>query len=127
MSWFRRTLMKWWIITIAALALVGGALLLAPTSKQLVSLKPELPIDIEFGKSAVGTSIVATFHNKSEKTFALRARYENKTLGKTKDDALRIGPYESTKRGWLEDCEFFSGDTITLSHEDYREKVQKVP
>lgn len=89
--------------------------------------RPAIPVTITVRESAVGAGLVAVFRNDSDRYLQVRVTFEDRTLGRTRTEAVAISPYDNAKFGWLEGWTFASGLTMLLEHADYRTLRYEVP
>ena len=89
--------------------------------------KPEVPVTVTFRTSPFSNGLVAQFHNNSNRHLAVVLDFQNKTLHQEKNGYIEIEPSATKEIGWLEGWKFMSGETITISHEDYSTVTLRVP
>lgn len=87
-----------------------------------------VPIKVTFYDDKSGHGLTATFHNVSDKHIAVRVAFENNTLNQGRYGYMEFSPDQTIDIGWRNtDWKFMSGETVTISHEDYKTVVIKVP
>lgn len=89
--------------------------------------KPKMPVTVTYRESVVGEGYVVRFQNQTAKYLQVRVRFKNRTLNQEKDGYIDLSPNGSTEIGWMEGWKFVSGETITLSHEDYASASYRIP
>lgn len=89
--------------------------------------KPEMPVVVTYRKAMLDNSLVAQFHNNSERYLTVVVKFENRTLNQQKSGYIKIGPRENVEIGWTDGWKFMSGEYITLTHEDYNTQVVRIP
>jgi hypothetical protein len=89
--------------------------------------QPALPIAVTYRPAIDGNSLVAQFHNTSERYLVVQAVFENGGLHQKRTALLNIGPYNTVEFGWMHGWSFMSGETIALVHESYRPVLLRVP
>jgi hypothetical protein len=93
----------------------------------LISCNPEMPISVTYREALFDKSLVAQFHNNSDRYLIVLVKLENKTLSETKNGKLELAPRETKEIGWAEGWKFVSGEYITITHEDYSVKTVRAP
>ena len=99
---------------LVALALVGCS-------------KPEMPVSVSYRTALLDSSLVAQFHNNSDRHLTVVVKFENRTLNQQKDGYIGLAPRETKEIGWVEGWKFMSGEYITMSHEDYATRTVRMP
>lgn len=105
------------VVAIAALLVVGGC----------VEPKPDLPVTVTYRESMVGQGYVAQFRNQSDRYLTVVVEFENKTLNDRKRGYIELAAGGTQEIGWMEGWKFTSGETIELSHDDYRPRSYRIP
>jgi len=86
-----------------------------------------VPIEVSFYDPKNDKGLVARFHNTSNKYLAVNVVLNNNTLKQKRSGYLEFSPDQAVELGWWMGWKFMSGETITISHEDYNTVVIKVP
>lgn len=87
-----------------------------------------VPVEVSFYDDKSGHGLTARFYNSSDKHIAVRVAFENKTLNQGIYGYLEFSPGQTIDVGWRNsDWKFMSGETVTISHEDYNMSEIKVP
>lgn len=81
--------------------------------------KPAMPIEVKYRKALLADGLVGIFKNTSNRQLAVVATFTNPTLKITKSFRLDLSPGGTKEIGHMEGWNFESGDTITLTHNDY--------
>ena len=113
---------SFWIVR-----LVTVVVLLSAAGCSGTASKPKMPVQITFRQAALGQGYVLQLKNESTRHLAVAVVLENKTLNERQEGYLEIAPAGQTEHGWLQGWKFVSGETITLSHEDYQDLQARVP
>jgi hypothetical protein len=82
--------------------------------------KPSLPVAISWRKALIGPGLVLHVHNKSDRQLSLLGVFENATLHNKRAFRIDVPAGGDTELGHLEGWVFSSGDSLQLSHADYR-------
>jgi hypothetical protein len=95
-------------------------------------LKPDLPVAVTFRRASVSNKgYVAQFSNGSGRYLAVRAQFENTTMKQKVERGIELPPERNARWpvevGWQEGWKFVSGETIHITHEDYRSLTVIVP
>lgn len=88
--------------------------------------KPELPVKVIIRESLAGEGMVAQFHSEFPQKIVVYVVLESKEYGAKRESNLALDPNGMTEIGWLQDWKFLPGDTITISHSDYKTSRYKV-
>jgi len=89
--------------------------------------KPAVPVVVTYRESLVGNGKVAIFSNQTSNRLTITVTYRNKQLNQTKTEALDLDPNGKMEIGWLEGWRFLPGETITVSHPNYRSNTVTIP
>lgn len=98
-----------------------------PACAQLKPQKPPLPVSVTHRESMVGEGYVAQFENQSDKFLTIAVELRNETIGKKRSGHLELRGNHTTEIGWLQGWKFASGDTIAVSHADYKGATYRIP
>lgn len=90
-------------------------------------LKPALPVVVSYRPSLVGQGLVAIFSNQSGNRLTLTVTFEDRTGQQRKTGTIDLDPNGRTEIGWLEGWRFEPGETIKISHPNYRPMNLRVP
>ncbi len=122
------------LAVVGALALAGAA----GFGVYRAFAKPAMPVTVTFergfavqGKNLVDAAFVAKLANTSGRYLAVRAVAENKTLQESTTRTIELPPESNATSpvefGWQQGWKFASGETLTLTHEDYQALTVTVP
>jgi hypothetical protein len=89
--------------------------------------KPNMPLVVTFRESLVGHGIVAQFYNQTNHQLTVYLVLENKEKNHRKKMSVNIPADDMVEIGWLEGWMFESGETITISHPNYKTSTWRVP
>lgn len=89
--------------------------------------RPEMPIEISYRSAILGPGIVAIFKNVSGRHLAVVATFSNPTLKKTQSYRLDLSPNNILEFGHSEGWVFASGDTVGITHNDYKNLNVVIP
>ena len=89
--------------------------------------KPSMPVSISFRPAKLDSSLVGQFKNNSNRYLTIVLTFENKTLNQRKKGYIELPPMSTKEIGWQEGWSFMSGEYVTISHEDYSTKKERVP
>jgi hypothetical protein len=89
--------------------------------------KSKVPVVVSYRDSLLSDGLVAIFINQTSNRLTISYKFENKALGEVKEGAIDIKPNAKVEIGWLEGWNFVSGDTITVSHHNYRSFTTRIP
>jgi hypothetical protein len=93
----------------------------------LMSCKPAMPITVSFRTALLNNSLVAQFHNNSNRYLTLVVVLENKTLNQREERQIDLGPLETKEIGWAEGWKVMSGEYITVLQDDYSSLKVRAP
>ena len=88
---------------------------------------PDMPVLVHYRQALMGAGLVASFRNTSARDLAVLATFTNPTLNQSKTFRLDLAPGQTREIGHLEGWTFASGDTIKLTHNDYKALTVKLP
>lgn len=88
---------------------------------------PEMPVLVQYRQALLGSGLVASFRNTSARDLAILATFTNPTLNQSKTFRLDLAPGQTKEVGHLEGWNFASGDTIKLTHNDYKALTVTLP
>ncbi len=138
----RRSISPLTVIALVLLAVVLAAVGLvnyqnysaqkAELEKQQAALEayqrlPDMPVLVQYRQALMGSGLVASFRNTSPRDLAILATFTNPTLHQSKTFRLDLAPGQTKEVGHLEGWTFSSGDTIKLTHNDYKALEVKLP
>lgn len=86
-----------------------------------------MPVAVTLRDSLVGEGRVAVFSNQTPHRLTVRVVLENAALKDRREGNLDLDPNGTAEIGWLEGWKFVSGETITISHPQYRTPTVRVP
>ena len=91
-------------------------------------LKPPVPVVVSIRDSAwgAGKGKVAIFSNQTPNRLTISARFENKTSGQQRSWNIDLEPNGKAEFGWREGWKFEAGETIEMSHPDFRSVILTV-
>ena len=89
--------------------------------------KPNMPVKVIVRESIVGEGLVAQFHNETPHRLVVDVILQDKNDGNKKSGALVLQANAVTEIGWMEGWKFMSGDTIKISHDDYKTVTYRIP
>jgi len=125
---------------IGFLAAVGAATILGGVALGVYRAvaKPAMPVTVTFeraiavqGRSVLDGALAAKIANTSGRYLALRVVAENKTLQQATTQTIELPPERNATNpvefGWQQGWRFASGETLTLTHEDYQSLRVTVP
>ena len=90
-------------------------------------ISPPVPVVISLRDSVVGEGKVAIFSNQSANRLTIEVLLENKRKNERLQGSLDLDPNGTAEIGWMEGWKFESGETITVSHPNYRSKTTRIP
>lgn len=85
--------------------------------------KPALPVVVGVRESLVGVGLVAQFYNQTNTQLTVNVVFENKKKNQRKEGIINIPANSMVEIGWLEGWYFEPGETITISHPNYKTKT----
>ena len=86
-----------------------------------------MPISVSYRAAQFDNSLVARFHNNSDRHLSIVMKFENRTLNQQKSGYIDIAPQQTIEIGWAEGWKFMSSEYITMTHEDYSTKTLRIP
>jgi len=89
--------------------------------------KPNMPVRVIVRESIVGEGLVAQFHNETSHRLVVDVILEDKNQNNKRSGALALEPNAVTEIGWIEGWKFTSGDTIKISHSNYKTIKYQIP
>ena len=92
-----------------------------------VSVKPPLPVVLEFRSSILGRGMVAVIENTSDRYLTVVLAVRNPTLATAKRFTLQLDPRSGRDFGHLEGWQFSSGDEIGLFNDEFAALKLTVP
>jgi hypothetical protein len=90
-------------------------------------IKPDLPVVVTQRPSLAGQGLVAQFNNQTNSQLTVSLVFENKRSNQRKEGSINIPPNGTVEIGWLEGWMFEPGETVTLSHPNYKTKKWSIP
>ena len=115
-----------WAWVILAILILGGAYaLMSPDVRN--ANKPDMPVEVKYRRAITGPGLVLDVRNKSDRQLTLLATFKNPTLHTEKTFQLTAPPHGDSEVGHLEGWSFASGDTISISHNDYKSWTGNIP
>ena len=84
-----------------------------------VDEKPLLPVTISFRKAMIGPGKVAVFNTTIKTPVPVLVQLQSAALGTTKQFELHLASTHTTELGYLEGAVIESGDTITVTNQNY--------
>ena len=125
-----------WVVgilaAVGAVTIVGGAALLLHRALS----KPVMPLAVTFERAPLSElfpdqGYIAKLANTSGRYLAVKATMENKTLQQTMTNVVELPPEKNATNpvafGPAEGWKFVSGETLTLTHEEYQPLSVTVP
>ena len=88
---------------------------------------PPIPIEVSYREALLGPGLVCIVENTSDRHLSVLATFMNPSLNQEKNFRLDVPPKGVTEVGHLEGWILASGDTIVLSHNDYKSWNGKIP
>lgn len=88
---------------------------------------PEMPLEVKYREALLGSGLVASFKNTANRFLAVGVSLNNPSMHQQKSFRVDLAPGEVKEIGHMEGWAFSSGDTIAISHEEYRELEVKIP
>jgi len=115
-----------WAWAIFVILIVGGAYLFMSPAVQNAN-KPDMPVDVKYRSAITGPGLVLAVTNNSDRQLTLLATFDNPTLHQKKTFQVNVAPHRTSEVGHLEGWSFASGDTISISHNDYKSWNGSIP
>lgn len=88
---------------------------------------PDLPITATYRRAMMGPGLVIAFSNSSNRALAVGAQFKNPTLNLERSFRVDVPPRGVKEVGHLEGWTFASGDTITITHAEYKPVIITIP
>lgn len=88
---------------------------------------PEMPIQLSYRRAITGPGLVVSFRNTSNRALAVAVTLRNPSLNQQKIIRIDVSPSQAREVGYLEGWAFASGDTIRITHNDYKQSEVRVP
>lgn len=88
---------------------------------------PAMPIEVTYRKALLGSGLVASLKNTSNRFLSVRAALTNPSLHQSMSYRVDLSPGKVKEIGHMEGWAFSSGDTIFVSHDEYRELKVSIP
>ena len=88
--------------------------------------KPDMPVKVITRESLAGEGLVAQFHNELPNRIVVYVVLENTEVGDKREGNLSLEPNGMTEIGWLEGWKFLPGETITISHDNYKTRRYRI-
>lgn len=89
--------------------------------------KPNMPVKVVSRDSLMGESLVAQFHNESPNKIVIHIVLEDKNKANKHSGQLVLEGNSMKEIGWVEGWKFESGDTIKITHSDYKPIKYYIP
>ena len=89
--------------------------------------KPDMPVVVTKRESFLGQGLVAQFNNQTSSQLTVNLVFENKKRNQRKEGSINIPANEMVEIGWLEGWTFEPGETVTISHPNYKTKTWFIP
>lgn len=88
---------------------------------------PPMPIEIKYRSALLGSGLVVAVNNTSDRHLSILATFKNPSLNQEKSFRIDVPPHEKTEVGHREGWAFTSGDSIMLTHNDYKSWKGSIP
>jgi hypothetical protein len=85
----------------------------------VTTVKPALPVVVEFRSSLLGKGMVAVIENNSDRYLTVMLAVRNPTLSTVKRFTLQLAPRSRSDFGHLEGWQFSSGDEVGLYNDEF--------
>lgn len=105
----------------------ANATIEAAKSRLADESRPDLPVAVTFRKALLGSGLVATFRNTSQRVVEVRASFESPSTGASKSAAFAIDPGIGVQVGYAQGWTFAPGQKVELSNPAFRPVVLTVP
>ena len=123
-----------WIIGVVLVAIAGSLYFKARQAEnevreqeQRLQRLPDMPIQMSYGSTPTGTGMSVSFKNTSHRLLAVAVTIRNPSLNVQESFGFDLPPGETREIGPLEGWTFASGDTVRITHNDYKPLNGKVP
>ena len=129
-----------WVVLVIGVILVGVAALNYPKYRALSEMReriaaenarvlslPAMPIEVTYRKALLGDGLVTSFKNTSNRFLAVSAALSNPSLHQNKNFRIDLAPGQTREIGHMEGWAFSAGDTIFITHNEYRGIEVKIP
>lgn len=107
-----------------AVVLSSGLLVLVAGCGDIT--KPDMPLVVTKRQSLVGRGLVVQFNNQTNRRLTVTVVFENKEKNQRWDGAINIPPNGQVEVGWLEGWMFEPGETVTVSHPNYKSMTVQI-
>ena len=108
-----------------AVVLVSVVLLLADGCGDVS--KPEVPVIVTYRESLLGQGLVLQLNNQTNTQLTVTLVVNNEEKNYRKEGAINIPPNGQVEIGWLEGWRFESGETVTISHPNFKSRTWRIP
>ncbi|MGH8770148.1 MAG: hypothetical protein ACREV2_03065 [Burkholderiales bacterium] len=88
---------------------------------------PEIPIEVTYRQALLGPGLVVSFKNFSSRNLSVIATLTNPSLNQRASYRVDVSPNGDKELGHLEGWTFASGDTVHLTHHDYKPSETQLP
>ena len=88
---------------------------------------PEMPIQVTYREALMGSGLVSSFKNTSNRHLSVLVALENPSMNQSKSIRLDLAPGQVTEIGHMEGWAFSSGDKISVTHNEYRPENVSIP
>jgi len=88
---------------------------------------PPMPVEVGYRKALMGPGLVLAVKNNSDRHLSIRATLKNPSVNEERTYRLDVPPRGTTEVGHREGWILASGDSISLSHNDYKSWDGRIP
>lgn len=91
------------------------------------SIKPSLPVAVNFRSSILGKGLVAVIENHSDRYLTVVLSVRNPTLSVSRRFKLDLDPHSKADFGHMEGWQFVSGDELAVFNDEFKPLRLSVP
>jgi len=88
---------------------------------------PPMPVEVAYRQSLVGRGRVFVLKNTSDRQLSVIATLKNPTMNQERTVRVDLSPRGIREIGWGEGWVASSGDTVMLSHNEYKSYSARIP
>src|SRR5205807_1558785 len=88
---------------------------------------PPMPVEVAYRESLLGRGRVFVIKSTSDRQLSVIATLTNPTTKQERRYRVDLSPRGTREIGWGEGWVASSGDTVTLSHNDYKSYTARIP
>ena len=95
--------------------------------KEELEMRPDMPVEVTYREALMGPGLVILVTNNSDRLLSVIAMFHNPSMNQEKSFRLDLTPGMVKEIGHQEVWAFASGDTVQLTHVEFKPIFMKLP